>query len=348
MKLSEKLIKLRKEKGLSQEEFGNIVGVSRQAVSKWENEEATPDIDKIKEIVKKFNINYEYILNDEIEDKENNQETNQETEKTQNNNSSSHKKNKHKTLTKTILIIFLLYLSISTYKFIAFYRFYLIANSFKEENYTVSQTIESTSNISYYVTTKKIGNKIQETYYPQQIEETIKDQNGTPLPYAITYIDYDKKINYQLNYNKEQNKYEYYDNTKSAINEEEKEQLFTNKNIIKEKTLGLIPSGFKEIFLASIDPRYYYVSISNRQYKSISFADDLTKKVQLNKDYVVESANIQFKDYRGTVTFNYSYDYVPDHFKEREIEDPQEKYLGDLGINGTGTQWPKINFSKHN
>ena len=36
MKLSEKLIKLRKEKGLSQEEFGEAINVSRQAVSKWE------------------------------------------------------------------------------------------------------------------------------------------------------------------------------------------------------------------------------------------------------------------------------------------------------------------------
>ena len=67
MKLSEKIIKLRKEKGLSQEEFGDKINVSRQAVSKWENDETKPDIDKIQEIVKKFDVSFEYLLNDEIE-----------------------------------------------------------------------------------------------------------------------------------------------------------------------------------------------------------------------------------------------------------------------------------------
>ena len=67
MKLNEKLIKLRKEKGLSQEEFGNEINVSRQAISKWENQESKPDIEKLQEIGKKFNISYDYLLNDEIE-----------------------------------------------------------------------------------------------------------------------------------------------------------------------------------------------------------------------------------------------------------------------------------------
>lgn len=67
MKLNEKLIKLRKENNLSQEEFGNIINISRQAVSKWENGETKPDIDKIQEIGKYFNLSFDYLLNDEIE-----------------------------------------------------------------------------------------------------------------------------------------------------------------------------------------------------------------------------------------------------------------------------------------
>ena len=96
MKLSEKLIKLRKEKGLSQEEFGNQINVSRQAISKWENEEAKPDISKIKEIVKKFNVNYDYLLNDEIE------------ENTTNTSYKNHHKPKRKVVLKIIFVIFLM------------------------------------------------------------------------------------------------------------------------------------------------------------------------------------------------------------------------------------------------
>ncbi len=36
MNIGERILKLRKEKGLSQEEVANIIGVSRQTISKWE------------------------------------------------------------------------------------------------------------------------------------------------------------------------------------------------------------------------------------------------------------------------------------------------------------------------
>lgn len=44
MILSEKITELRKRNGLSQEEFGAEIGVSRQAVSKWEMAQSTPDL----------------------------------------------------------------------------------------------------------------------------------------------------------------------------------------------------------------------------------------------------------------------------------------------------------------
>ena len=67
MKFSEKLIELRKQKGLSQEELGNMIDVSRQTVSKWEAEQTTPEVDKVKELSKVFNVSIEYLLNDEAE-----------------------------------------------------------------------------------------------------------------------------------------------------------------------------------------------------------------------------------------------------------------------------------------
>lgn len=312
MKLSEKLIKLRKEKGLSQEEFGNEINVSRQTVSKWENEEAKPEVDKIREIVKKFNVNYDYLLNDEIELKEG----------SKNISDNNDKKTRYKIILKVIFIIFLLYLLICVYKFIAFYRFYLIANSFSEENYSMIQSLETSSKPLNDISTRKVGNKILQESYSLENSEIIKDKNGDTMPSAIEFTDIDKKISYQLNYDREKNKYIYRDRKKDMINNQEIEGLFKNENRVKENTLDIIPSNFKEIFFASIDPRYYYVSIANRQFKVFLSSDDAKIKVQLNKDYLVESMKHEFKYNELIRKFNY--DYVQDHFKE--LKDPQKEY----------------------
>ena len=47
MKFGEKLQKLRKEKGMSQEELAARLHVSRQAVSKWENDQGYPETEKM-------------------------------------------------------------------------------------------------------------------------------------------------------------------------------------------------------------------------------------------------------------------------------------------------------------
>lgn len=66
MNLSEKIISLRKEKGLSQEAFAEALGVSRQSVSKWESGAALPDTDKIIAMSELFGVSTDYLLkNDE-------------------------------------------------------------------------------------------------------------------------------------------------------------------------------------------------------------------------------------------------------------------------------------------
>lgn len=47
IKQGEYLKKLRTEKGLSQDALGEVLGISRQSVSKWEQGNSTPDIDNI-------------------------------------------------------------------------------------------------------------------------------------------------------------------------------------------------------------------------------------------------------------------------------------------------------------
>lgn len=68
MTLGEKLLNLRKKKGLSQEKLAAMITVSRQAVSKWESNETTPDIGNLLQLSKIFNVSLDFLLNDEIED----------------------------------------------------------------------------------------------------------------------------------------------------------------------------------------------------------------------------------------------------------------------------------------
>lgn len=65
MKLCDKIAKLRKRKGLSQEELANELEVSRQSVFKWESGENTPDLEKIKKLAKLFNASFDVLLDDE-------------------------------------------------------------------------------------------------------------------------------------------------------------------------------------------------------------------------------------------------------------------------------------------
>lgn len=62
MNLADRIQRLRKEKGISQEELANVLGVSRQAVSKWESEQSIPDLDKIIALSEYFAVTTDYIL----------------------------------------------------------------------------------------------------------------------------------------------------------------------------------------------------------------------------------------------------------------------------------------------
>ena len=69
MNFSEKLSKLRKEKNYTQEQLAKLLGVSRQAVSKWESGTAYPETATLIEIGKLFDCSMDYLLKDEITDK---------------------------------------------------------------------------------------------------------------------------------------------------------------------------------------------------------------------------------------------------------------------------------------
>ena len=62
MTLADRIQQLRKQRGISQEELADRVGVSRQAVSKWESEQSMPDMDKIILLSDYFEVTTDYLL----------------------------------------------------------------------------------------------------------------------------------------------------------------------------------------------------------------------------------------------------------------------------------------------
>ena len=95
MKFNEKLVKLRKENLLSQEELAEKLGVTRQTISKWELEQTTPDMDKLSQMAKLFNVSVDELLNEA-------------DEPTKTNKASDKNNNKKNTAIVIILIIVLI------------------------------------------------------------------------------------------------------------------------------------------------------------------------------------------------------------------------------------------------
>ena len=96
MKFNEKLVKLRKENLLSQEELAEKLGVTRQTISKWELEQTTPDMDKLSQMAKLFNVSVDELLNEA-------------DEPTKTNKASDKNNNKKNTAIVIILIIVLIF-----------------------------------------------------------------------------------------------------------------------------------------------------------------------------------------------------------------------------------------------
>ena len=67
MRLTDKLVKLRKTSGWSQEDLAEKLNVSRQAVSRWESGAAQPDASNVLNLSKLFGVTADYLLNDEYD-----------------------------------------------------------------------------------------------------------------------------------------------------------------------------------------------------------------------------------------------------------------------------------------
>ena len=70
MTFGEKLSKLRKEYNYTQDQLADILGVTRQSISKWESDIAYPETDKLIKLGKIFGCSMDYLLNDDITEKQ--------------------------------------------------------------------------------------------------------------------------------------------------------------------------------------------------------------------------------------------------------------------------------------
>lgn len=66
MKLSEKIIELRKARGMTQEELAAICNVSRQSISKWEADIVLPEVEKLLVLGEIFHVSLDVLLKDEL------------------------------------------------------------------------------------------------------------------------------------------------------------------------------------------------------------------------------------------------------------------------------------------
>lgn len=80
MNFGDKLSELRRKKGLSQEELGYELNVTRQTISKWELGQSKPDTDKLKEISKLFDVDFSKLIDDEEKLEEEILNNNEETD----------------------------------------------------------------------------------------------------------------------------------------------------------------------------------------------------------------------------------------------------------------------------
>ena len=154
----ENLYQFRKEKGISQEELGNIIGVSRQAISKWETGERVPDINNLVALCKEFNKTFEDFidLSDNIE--------------IESNKINKKKSNKLKYLKALIIILIDIYLLIAVLKLAVIGILYIKVNKYKDSNNYSYSTQLNTYDPRYtaeYIdkTSYKDGNEKQEIQY---------------------------------------------------------------------------------------------------------------------------------------------------------------------------------------
>lgn len=105
IEIANRLVKLRKEKNLSQEALANELGISRQAVSKWERAEASPDTDNLILLAKLYGMSLDDLLKTDQEEFESGKQEETKTGETTQSNDEKKKESVHISLKHGIHVI---------------------------------------------------------------------------------------------------------------------------------------------------------------------------------------------------------------------------------------------------
>ena len=214
-KFSENLKKIRKEHNLSQEQLADELGVSRQAISKWESSQAYPEMDKIIALCNKFDLNIDDLLHRDIKEVKSEEESKKSINKyiddflkfitdTINMFSYMDFKSKIKCLIEQILIAFVLFLvssiiiNITSLLFFNIFRF-LPTNA----NNIISNILSSLVTIFCFIVSVIILAHVFKTryldYYDNITKNNKEEINNEIIPEEENTLNANKEKNYVKN-----------------------------------------------------------------------------------------------------------------------------------------------------
>lgn len=251
MSFGENLISLRKQMGWSQDDLANNLNLSRQAISKWENDTSKPDIDNVKKISKIFSVTIDDLLNNEVP-KEKAVALDVKKEE---------KKERTITIVKLMIIaVIVLYVISVIYKFASLL---IIVNGV--------QKYANLSNYHYVITTYENNELTQkeECWFKEGVSKTINTiWNENNITEEIdTGIDYKNRVGYTKNIT---------NNTSEQINIDEYlnfhngyengKQLYSNFpiDIRNEKLLYILSQALDLMnFRINIDDSYIFINMES-------------------------------------------------------------------------------------
>lgn len=205
-----KVKQIRKSNNLSQERFGEKVGVSRQIVSKWEQGKVKPSTYNIAVISRLFNVDTKELLGIEEVQKENKDEKKEVEVKETLVSNNKKSINLKKTVLLIILFLFCIYLAwglknfifimkihknIQQYKKLDSYSFNI--NYFKD-NLIYKDTEVDYKDSKYIINRKEFNSDNQENYNIQEEIDLSTNQNKTVDLISNSEINKEENINWEL------------------------------------------------------------------------------------------------------------------------------------------------------
>ena len=275
MSFRENLIKLRKAKNLSQDDLAEELGLSRQAVSKWENENSKPDVENLIKLSKIFKVSVDDLIGNQIV----------ETEAAAINLNYNEEKKTKKVLVwlkRLIIVALVLYFVNTIYRFILLFRVTSIDKQYKELN-----------NYHYVITSYDedgLTSK-EECWFKDGLSKTINTiYNESEIKEKITCIDYNSKKGYSIENGKKidmsENMIFMYSNNHNG-----KGQLyFKFPNIIKN-------NDFFELIQQSMDSVNAQINIGS-EYIILNMKDDY---VCLCKESLCPVVSTNVANYEGEI-----------------------------------------------